>query len=111
MLTLSREPMTPEKQGTVRAVCAERRKHGSREGGTGDPARDDRPLLYSFIGSHASNAVAERPVRLQVGWEKAGEGTPDEPAQARMQMSIHVKVVGLLLDQRGHDSDSMLSRS
>jgi hypothetical protein len=31
----------------------------------------------------------------------AGEGNPVDPAQARMQMSIHVKVVGLLLVQRG----------
>jgi len=41
----------------------------------------------------------------------AGEGNPCDPAQARSQMSEHVKVVGLLLDQWGHDSDSMLSRS
>jgi hypothetical protein len=32
----------------------------------------------------------------------AGEGNPTDPAQARMQVSIHVKVVGLLLVQRGH---------
>ena len=30
----------------VRAVCAERCKHGSWEGGTCDPVRDDRLLLY-----------------------------------------------------------------
>jgi hypothetical protein len=32
----------------------------------------------------------------------AGEGNPFDPAQARMQLSIHVKVMGLLLDPRGH---------
>ena len=32
----------------------------------------------------------------------AGEGNPSDPAQARMQVSIHVKVVGLLLVQQGH---------
>jgi hypothetical protein len=37
-------------QGKVRAVCGESRTHGSREGGTGDPARDDRPLLYTILG-------------------------------------------------------------
>jgi hypothetical protein len=36
-------------QGKVRAVCGESRTHGSREGGTGDPARDDRPLLYVVL--------------------------------------------------------------
>ncbi len=40
----------------------------------------------------------------------AGEGNPCDPAQARSHMSEPVKVVGLLLDQRGHDSDDMLSR-
>ena len=32
----------------------------------------------------------------------AGEGNPTDPAQARLQVSRHVKVVGLLLVQRGH---------
>jgi hypothetical protein len=32
----------------------------------------------------------------------AGEGNPTDPAQARLQVSGHVKVVGLLLVQRGH---------
>jgi len=41
----------------------------------------------------------------------AGEGEPDDPAQARSQMSEHAKVEGLLLVQRGHDSGSMLSRT
>ena len=35
----------------------------------------------------------------------AGEGNPTDPAQARMQVSIHVKVVGLLLVQRGARSN------
>jgi len=53
------------------------------------------------IGNHARRRRDEqRPVRLKVGWEMAGEGKPTDPAQARMQMSIHVKVVGLLLVQR-----------
>jgi len=41
----------------------------------------------------------------------AGEGNPRDPAQARMQVSIHVKVVGLLLVQRGHVPTQMLSRT
>ncbi len=41
----------------------------------------------------------------------AGEGNPGDPAQARMQVSIHVKVVGLLLVQRGHVPTRMLSRT
>ncbi len=63
----------------------------------------------NFIGSREHKKAAERPVRLQVGWEKAGEGNPCDPAQARMQVSIHVKVVGLLLVQRGHVPTRMLS--
>ena len=39
----------------------------------------------------------------------AGEGNPDEPGQARSQMSEHVKVVGLRLDWWEYDSDTMLS--
>ena len=38
------------KQGKVRAVCGENSKHGSREGGTGDPVTDDRPLLNPTKG-------------------------------------------------------------
>ncbi len=41
----------------------------------------------------------------------AGEGNPIDPAQARMQVSIHVKVAGLLLVQRGHVPTQMLSRT
>ena len=41
----------------------------------------------------------------------AGEGNPVDPAQARMQMSIHVKVVGLLLVQRGDVPTRILSRT
>ena len=39
----------------------------------------------------------------------AGEGNPYDPAQARMQVSIHVKVVGLLLVLRGHVPTHMSS--
>ena len=88
----------PSILGKGRAVCIERCTHGSREGGTGDPARDDRPLLYNCIGSHARKllpgfALGEqrRPVRLQVGWEKDGEGNPADPSQARLQTSRHAK--------------------
>jgi|GraSoi2013_100cm_1033763.scaffolds.fasta_scaffold11174_5 hypothetical protein len=41
------------------------------------------------------------PLWLQVGGEKPVEGHPKEAGQARMQMSIHVKVVGLSLVLRG----------
>ena len=52
-----------------------------------------------------------RPLRLQVVGEKPVEGHPDEAGQARMQMSIHVKVVGLLLVQRGVVSTCIISRT
>jgi hypothetical protein len=39
------------------------------------------------------------------------EGHPEEAGQARMQMSIHVKVVGLSLVQRGHIPTCMLLRT
>jgi hypothetical protein len=32
---------------------------------------------------------ARRPVRLEVGWEKDGEGKPADPSQARLQTSRH----------------------
>jgi hypothetical protein len=41
----------------------------------------------------------------------AGEGNPDNPAQARSQTSEHVKVVGLLLVHRGEDSDAIPSQT
>jgi hypothetical protein len=45
--------------------------------------------------------VPARPLRLQAVGEKPGEGNPADPGQARMQVSIHVKVVGLALVQGG----------
>jgi hypothetical protein len=39
---------------------------------------------------------ASRPLRLQVVGEKPVEGHPTEAGQARLQMSRHVKVVGLV---------------
>ena len=65
----------------------------------------------SFIGSRENSRAAKRPVRLQVGWEKAGEGNPADPAQARSQMSEHVKVVGLLLVWWEHVPTHMLSQT
>src|SRR6266481_6238499 len=71
-------------------------------------------FIASGIGSRAKNRRPHRrrrrarwwwharPLRLQVVGEKPGEGNPADPGQARMQMSIHVKVVGLALVQRGH---------
>jgi hypothetical protein len=41
----------------------------------------------------------------------AGEGNPDDPAQARSQTSEPVKVVGLLVVQRGEDADAIPSRT
>jgi hypothetical protein len=52
-----------------------------------------------------------RPLRLQVVGEKPVEGYPAEAGQARMQMSIHVKVVGLSLVLRGHVPARVLSRT
>src|SRR5258708_33900714 len=66
------------------------------------PAMCITASFVNFTGSREHQRAAERPVRLQGGWEKAGEGNPDDPAQARSQMSEHVKVVGLLLGWRGH---------
>src|SRR5215470_5288564 len=51
-----------------------------------------------------------RPVRLKVGWEKDGEGKPADPSQARAANEQTWKVMGLLLDQRGHDSDGEATR-
>ncbi len=39
------------------------------------------------------------------------EGHPDEAGQARMQVSIHVKVVGLSLVQQGHVPARVLLRT
>jgi hypothetical protein len=63
------------------------------------------------LGDSSTVITAERPVRLQVGREKPGEGNPDDPGQARSQMSEHVKVVGLLLVLREHVPTHMFSRA
>jgi hypothetical protein len=52
-----------------------------------------------------------RSLRLQVGGKKPVEGHPVEAGQARLQMSRHVKVVGLSLVQRGHVPARVLSRT
>ena len=57
----------------------------------------------------APEKAATRPVWLKVRWEKTGEGTPCEPVKARMQASIHVKVVGLLVNKRDHVSVFLVS--
>ena len=68
-------------QGTRkgRAVCAERCKHGSREGGTGDPVRDDRPLLYSLHALSDMTWITNRSVcgrnAGKVGLIQGGENT------------------------------------
>ncbi len=54
---------------------------------------------------------ATRSLRLQVGGQKPVEGHPDEAGQARMQVSIHVKVVGLSLVQQGHVPARVLLRT
>ncbi len=59
----------------------------------------------NFIGSREYTKAAERPVRLQVGWEKAGEGNSDDPAQARMQVSIHVQSGGATVGPAGARSN------
>jgi hypothetical protein len=64
--------------------------------GIGNPARSRLPQLCSAA------LEVTRSLRLQVGGKKPVEGPPDEAGQARMQVSIHVKVVGLSLVQRGH---------
>ena len=50
-------------------------------------------------------------LRLEVGGKKPVEGHPVEAGQARMQMRIHVKVVGLSLVHRGHVPARVLSRT
>ncbi len=55
----------------------------------------------SFIGSLPSRGAAERPVWLEVRWEKAGEGNPGDPAQARRQMSLHVQSGGAVAGPTG----------
>jgi hypothetical protein len=53
--------------------------------------------LRSLLGSwwHA------RPLRLQVAGEKLGEGNPDDPGQARMQVSIHEQSGGASVGPKG----------
>ena len=67
-----------------------------------------RLLLHRFqkVAEEASgpNAPA-RPPRLKVVGEKPVEGDPSEAGQARMQMSIHVKVVGLVAGPKGARSN------
>ena len=55
-------------QGKVRAVCAERCKHGSWEGGTCDPVMDDRPLLYRWLrfGQSCSHPSARNEASLKL---------------------------------------------
>jgi len=76
--------------------------------------------IASGIGSHARSRLprlpsavveATRSLRLQVGGKKPVEGHPAEAGQARMQMRIHVKVVGLSLVPRGHVPARVLSRT
>src|SRR5258708_3783701 len=56
----------------------------------------------SIIGSRTNRRAAEqRLIRLHVGWEMAGEGNPDDPAQARSQMSEHVQSGGALAGPTG----------
>jgi hypothetical protein len=50
-------------------------------------------------------AEAQRPARLEAGWEKGGEGNPCDPPQARMQTSIQLKVVGLAAGPKGARSN------
>src|SRR5215467_14626264 len=55
--------------------------------------------------------AAARPLWLKVRREQALEGTPGDPAQARSHTSEDVKVVGLLVVQRGEDADAIPSRT
>ena len=59
----------------------------------------------------APEEAVARPLWLEVRREKAGEGNPDDPAQARSQASEDVKVVGLLVVHRGEDADAIPSRT
>ncbi len=59
----------------------------------------------NFIGSREQKKAAERPVRLQVGWEKAGEGNPCDPAQARLQVSRHAESGGATVGPTGARSN------
>src|SRR5260370_9339263 len=56
----------------------------------------------SIIGSRTNRRADEqRLIRLHVGWEMAGEDNPDDPAQARSQMSEHVQSGGALAGPTG----------
>src|SRR6266851_3121297 len=55
----------------------------SGRNGIGNLARS--PLRRSLRGEE------RRPIRLEVGWEKDGEGKPADPSQARLQTSRHEK--------------------
>ena len=76
--------------------------------------------IASGIGSHTTSRLPGprsavwgtiRSLRLQVGGKKPVEGHPVEAGQARLQMSRHVKVVGLSLVQRGHVPARVLTRT
>ncbi len=71
--------------------------------GIGSHERSRLPRL------HVAVLVAIRSLRLHAGGEKPVEGHPNEAGQARMQMSIHVKVVGLSLVQPEHVPARVLS--
>jgi hypothetical protein len=43
------------------------------------------------LSEEAGLGEERRPVRLEVGWEKDGEGKPADPSQARLQTSRHAK--------------------
>jgi dihydrofolate reductase len=45
--------------------------HGSREGGTGDPTRDDRPLLYTIFQANREKNKWERRTNMRKLWVKA----------------------------------------
>jgi len=47
----------------------------------------------------------KRPVRLQAGREKSGEGNPDDPDQARSQMSEHAESGGATVGLAGARSN------
>ena len=54
---------------------------------------------------------ASRPLRLQVAGEKPVEGNPTDPGQARLQVSRHVKVVGLVAGPKGDVPTHILCRT
>jgi hypothetical protein len=70
------------------------------ESGIGSHAHPGRPRLL-LVWRTVLERWHIRPLRLQIVGEKPGEGNPDDPGQARMQVSIHEQGGGASVGPKG----------